>query len=205
MNFIKNLGASLKESFRKNVVSLKRNPKIIPMIILLIAFVYFSLNLGAISETTLQIQLRKPVLDAAGLQKMDAAGNLVWKSQNMGLTAFAIMLLSVLSVVCILNAFPRRKKVNIPMLAIGILMIGIVIYCDLHYTSCIMYWWENGDRRFDYVSKAYKALYNHMYITIAGLVAIVLMPVYTKLLGLINTKVNLEDNGNMDAIELSED
>ena len=44
-----------------------------------------------------------------------------------------------------------------------------------------------------------------MVITIVGLVSVALMPVYPKLLGLINTRVNIEDNGNMDAIELSED
>ncbi len=197
MGFIAKLGASIKEFFRKKVVSLKRNPKIIPLVILLVAFVYYSLNLTAISETTLQLQLRKSVELADGTIKK--------VSQNMGLTAFAIMLLSVLSVVCLLNAFPRRKKVNIPMLAIGVVMIGVVIYCDIHYTDCIWYWWNTQERRFAYVQKAYDAIYTHMYITIAGLVALVLMPVYTRLLKMINTSVIIEDNGNMDAIELSED
>lgn len=188
MNFFTKLGTSIKEFFRKKVVYLKRNPKIIPLLVLLVAFVYYSLNLAAISETTLQIQLR-----------------INGVSQNMGLTAFAIMLLSVLCLVCLMNAFPHRKKVNIPMLVIGIVMIGVVIFCDIHYTDCIWYWWTHGDRRFDYVEKAYNAVNTHMYITIAGLVALVLMPVYTRLLKKINTSVAIEDNGNMDAIELSED
>lgn len=188
MNFFAKIGASIKEFFRKKVVYLKRNPKIIPMTVLLVAFVYYSLNLAAISETTLQIQLR---IDG--------------KSQYMGLSAFAIMLLSVLSVVCLMNAFPRRKKVNIPMLVIGVAMIGIVLFCDIHYNDCVSYWWAHGDRRFDYVQKAYNAINVHMYITIAGLVTLALMPVYTRLLKKINTSVSVEDNGNMDAIELSED
>lgn len=184
MNFFAKIGASIKEFFRKKVVYLKRNPKIIPLLILLFAFVYYSLNLASISETTLQIQR---------------------KGGNMGLTAFAIMLLSILSVVCLMNAFPRRKKPNIPMLVIGVLMIGIVIFCDIHYTNCIWAWWIEGTRRFDYVTKAYNAIYTHLYITIAGVVALALMPVYTRLLKLINTSVEVEDNGKMDAIELSED
>lgn len=188
MNFFSKIGASIKEFFRKKVVYLKRNPKIIPLLILLFGFVYYSLNLTAISETTLQIQLR---IDGV--------------SQNMGLTAFAVMLLSILCVVCLMNAFPRRKKVNIPMLVVGVVMIGVVIFCDIHYTNCIWYWWNHTDRRFDYVEKAYNAFYTHMYITIAGVAALALMPVYTRLLKLVNTSVEVEDNGKMDAIELSED
>lgn len=184
MNFFKNLGASIGEFFRKKVVSLKRNPKLIPMVILLVGFVYYSLNIAAISETTLQLQL---------------------PGKNMGLTAFAIMLLSLLCVVCLMNAFPRRKKTNIPMLVIGLAMVALVIYCDIHYTNCVYYWWSTQERRFDYVTKAYNAINTHMVITIVGLVSVALMPVYPKLLGLINTRVNIEDNGNMDAIELSED
>lgn len=184
MSFFKKIGASIKEFFRKKVVSLKRNPKLVPMVILLVGFVYYSLNITAISETTLQLQL---------------------PGKNMGLTAFAIMLLSLLCIVCLMNAFPRRKKVNIPMLVVGILMVGIVIYCDIHYADCIYGWWTSQERRFGYVSKAYNAINTHMYITIAGLAAVALMPVYTKLLGKINTRIDLEDNGNMDAIELSED
>lgn len=184
MSILKKMGASIKEFFRRKVVSLKRNPKMIPLVILLIGFIYYSLNITAISETTLQLQL---------------------PGKNMGLTAFAIMLLSLLCVVCLMNAFPRRKNVNIPMLAIGVVMVAIVIYCDYHYADCIYGWWTSQERRFDYVTKAYNAVNTHMVITIVGVVTLALMPVYTKLLGKINTSVEIEDNGNMDAIELSED
>ena len=184
MDFFKKLGASIKEFFRKKVVSLKRNPKLVPLVILLFGFVYYSLNITAISETTLQLQL---------------------PGKHMGLTAFALMLLSLLCIVCLMNAFPRRKKVNIPMLAIGVVMVGVIIFCDIHYTNCVYYWWSTQERRFDYVTKAYNAINTHMVITIIGLAAVALMPLYTKLLGKINTRVDLEDNGNMDAIELSED
>lgn len=184
MNILKKIGAGVKEFFRKKVVSLKRNPKMVPMLILLLGFVYYSLNIASVSETTLQLQT---------------------KGENMGLTAFALMLLSLLCVVSLMNAFPHRKKANIPMLAITVIMLGVIIFCDYHYADCIWNWWASQDRRFDYVTKAYNAVNTHMYITIAGLVALALMPVYTKLLRKINTSVNIEDNGNMDAIELSED
>ena len=48
--------AGIKEFFRKLIVSLKRRPQIIPMIMLGISFVYYSLNLMNVSDTTAKIQ-----------------------------------------------------------------------------------------------------------------------------------------------------
>ena len=55
MNFFKKLGASIKEFFRKKVVSLKRNPKLVPLVILLFGFVYYSLNITAIFTISQEI------------------------------------------------------------------------------------------------------------------------------------------------------
>lgn len=55
-----------------------------------------------------------------------------------------------------------------------------------------------------YIIYAYNMLADHLtwlYITIA---LILLLPVYSKLLRKINTNVDVEDNGNMDAIELED-
>ena len=100
----------MKEFFRKRLVSLKRKPHMIPLAVLGIAFVYYSLNLTQVSNTTALIN-----------------------GQHMGLTEFATMLFSVLSLVCFMNAFPHRKKVNIPMLALMFLMVGGMIFCDIYY------------------------------------------------------------------------
>lgn len=211
MNFFKNIGASIKEFFRKKIVGLKRNPKIVPLVLLLIAFLFYSLNLNVISQTTSQCQVAVEKLDSNGEKipiPTEYAGEVQQYEKQpmlMGLTMFAIMLLSVLSMVCILNAFPRRQKVNLPMLIVGAIMIGVVIYCDIRYNNLIDIYWDQGREYFPFIPKAYKAIRTHMILEIVGAAALVLMPVYTKLLGLINTRVDLEDNGNMDAIELSED
>ena len=79
--------SAVKEFFRKQIVTLKRNPQNIPMAMLLISFVYYSLNLTNMSNTTAKIQ-----------------------GVGMGLCQFCIMLFSLLSIVCMLNAFPKRKE-----------------------------------------------------------------------------------------------
>ena len=101
--------SGLKEFWRKRLVSLKRKPHMIPLVVMAIAFLYYSLNLTHISDTTARIQ-----------------------GQGMGLAGFATMLFSMLSLVCFLNAFPHRKKVNIPML---VLMLLILIWRNVRITK----------------------------------------------------------------------
>ena len=79
----------LKESFRKLLVSLKRRPHMIPLLVFALAFLVYSLNLMNISDTTAKIQ-----------------------GKGMGLCGFATMLFSLLSLLCFLNAFPHRKRVT---------------------------------------------------------------------------------------------
>ena len=83
----------MKEFFRKQIVNLKRSPQNIPLVVLVVAFLVYSLNLTYISHTTSRIQ-----------------------GSGMGLYGFITMLLSMLSFVCFFNSFPRRKKPNMPML-----------------------------------------------------------------------------------------
>lgn len=106
--------AGVKEFVRKRLVGLKRKPQIIAMLVLGVGFVYYSLNLTHVSNTTAYIQ-----------------------GTGMGLSGFVVMLFSVLSLVCFLNAFPHRKKVNIPMLVLMFLMLGSIIFCDTYYISKI--------------------------------------------------------------------
>ena len=48
--------AGFKEFIRKRIVSLKRKPQMIALFVFAIAFVYYSLNLTKISNTTAKIQ-----------------------------------------------------------------------------------------------------------------------------------------------------
>ena len=174
----------MPEFLRKIVVSLKRRPQTIPLVVFVIAFLIYSLNLTYVSHTTSRIQ-----------------------GVGMGLYGFITMLFSMLSFVCFSNAFPHRKKVNIPMLVLMFVMIAVIIFCDVQYRGLV---WtaltraENPIAAEDYINNAYGMLEKHIITLCIGVVLVALLPVYTKLLRSIKTSVEVEDNGKLDEIELSE-
>jgi hypothetical protein len=184
----KTLLASVKEIIRKGIVALKRNPSLIPLLMLLASFLVYSLNLSNVSDTTALIQ-----------------------GKGMGLSQFCMMLVNMLAMLCMLNAFPRRKKVNIPMLVLVFVMFGILVYSDIHYLNCINAALTREvspiklTTETAYIAKAFNMLVTYqtmLYIT-AGLV--VTLPIYSKLIRKIKTSVAVEDNGEMGQIEISEE
>ena len=176
----------IREFVRKRLVSLKRKPQIIALIAFVVGFVYYSLNLTNISNTTAKIQ-----------------------GQGMGLAGFATMLFSILLLVCFLNAFPHRKKVNIPMLALLLILTGVVIYCDFFYEGLIneaVYREVNpisATGNNSYISRALTVLGVHRIIMFVGVALVALLPVYSKALRKINTSIEVADNGGMEAIDIS--
>ena len=178
--------AKMPEFLRKLFVSLKRQPSIIALLVLAIGFLQYSLNLTQISNTTAKIQ-----------------------GSGMGLCGFATMLFSMLSLVCALNAYPRRKKPVIPMLILAILMLGLIIFCDVYYSGLITAALTRADNpiKLDastvYIAKAFNVLQDHIIIEIVGAALLLLVPVYSKLLRKINTSVTVEDYGKLDAIDIS--
>lgn len=178
----------IKEYCRKRLVGLKRKPHMIPLVVLAIAFIYYSFNLSQVSNTTALIN-----------------------GPHMGLTEFGTMLLSVLSLVCFMNAFPHRKKVNIPMLVLMLLMVGALIYFDIYYGSRITVAITREENRIDptgkniFVTNAKNMLNVHMIILIVGLALTALLPVYKPLLKKINTNVEVEGSGDMAAIDISQE
>ncbi len=186
-NIFGSILAGVKEFFRKKIVSLKRNTKIIPLLVLVVAFLVYSLNLTAVSFTVSIAQ-----------------------GSNLGLCEFVIMLFSVLSMVCLLNAYPRRQKPNIAMLVLVFAMIAVIVYCDLHFVNTLYEKIATGnivinmeDKITSKVPVAYSMFQTHMIIEIIGGVCVALVPVFTKLLGLINTSVTIDDNGDMGEIEIA--
>ena len=177
----------MKEFFRKKIVSLKRNPSVIPLLVLLVSFILYSFNLTDVSDTTAKIQ-----------------------GAGMGLSQFCIMLFSLLSMLCMLNAFPRRKKPNIPMIVIMFVMFGIIIFCDIHYRSGIMAALTRPEspikleKATEYIAKAYNMLQTHMILMGVSAALVVLLPFYSKLFRKINTSVTVEDNGAMGNIEIND-
>ena len=178
--------SNMPEFLRRFFVALKRQPSMIALVVLIIAFFYYSLNLTHISDTTAKIQ-----------------------GPGMGLSGFATMLFSMLSLVCFLNAFPKRKKPVIPMVVLMFVMFGIIIYCDYHYSGLIMTALTREvnpiklDASTTYIAQAYNVLQNHMILEGVGVVLVLLMPVYSKLLRKINTSITVEDNGKLDVIDIS--
>jgi len=180
-------GAALKEFFRKMIVSLKRSPQTIPLLMLMVSFVYFSLNLTDMSNSTAKIQ-----------------------GVGMGLCQFCIMLFSLLSIVCMLNAFPQRKKPVLPMVILMFAMFAIIIYADIHYCNAIMAALTRAespiklDVNTQYIADAYNML--QTFVVLIGITAglVVTLPFYSKLIRKINTSVDVEDNGDMAQIEISE-
>lgn len=176
----------IKEFFRKSMVSLKRKPQMIPLLVLLIGFLYYSLNMTHVSDTTAKIQ-----------------------GTGMGLCGFVIMLFSVLSMVCFLNAFPHRKKTNIPMLVLMFAMLAVVIFCDFYYSARVF---EAVNREVNpipmtgsnsYISEVIKTLNVHKVILIIGMALTALLPVYTPLLRKVKTSVDIEVNDEMGEIDIS--
>lgn len=155
------------------------------MVVLVAAFLVYSLNLTYISHTTARIQ-----------------------GPGMGLYGFITMLLSMLSFVCFTNSYPRRKKPNYAMIALMFVMFVIIVFCDIKYKGLItnaLTRAENPIAEEDYITKAAKTLNAHIIILVIGAALVALRPVYAKMLRSIKTSIEIEDNSGMGTIDISGD
>ncbi len=174
------------EFIRKRMVSLKRKPQIIPLIMLAFAFVYYSFSLSAVANTTALIN-----------------------GPHMGLAEFCTMLFSALNLVCFLNAFPHRKKANIPMLVLTFLMLALLIFCDIYYNGRITAALTRAESpivptgKNAFVSVAQGVVRVHVVLLCIGAGLLALLPVYGKLLQKVNTNIDVADNSGMSAIDIS--
>lgn len=178
----------MKEMIRKFLVSLKKNPQVIPLLAHTVAFCIYSLNLTAVSNTTAKIY-----------------------GPHMGLCSFATMLLSILAYVCMFSAYPKRKKPNWIMIAMILVMYGIIIFADNFYADRIWAAVKRPENPIEiteatmYINDAFKLMSTHITSVIVSAVLVVTEPLYAKLLKKINTSVEIEDNGDLGAIELSDE
>ena len=175
-----------KEFYRKRLVALKRKPQIIAMLVLVAAYVYYSLNLSQIANTTALIN-----------------------GPHMGLAEFSTMLFSALALVSFLNAFPHRKKTNVPMLVITFLMIGILLFSDYYYGSRIIAALTREESPISptgknaFVAVAQGVVRVHMILVVIGAALLALLPVYTPMIRKINTSVEVAANEDMGTIDIS--
>jgi len=178
----------MKEMIRKFLVSLKKNPQVIPLLAHTVAFCIYSLNLTAVSNTTAKIY-----------------------GPHMGLCSFATMLLSILAYVCMFSAYPKRKKPNWIMIAMILVMYGITIFCDNFYSDRIWAAVKRPENPIEiteatmYINDAFNLMSTHIISVIVSAVLVVTEPLYAKLLKKINTSIEVEDNGDLGAIELSDE
>lgn len=186
MNKKMSFGARVRESVRKFIVTLKHKPHYIPLVMLVITFLYFALNLTRVSDTTAKIQ-----------------------GPHMGLCGFAIMLFSMLSLVCFGNSFPHRKPLNKPMFVLMFVMFGIILFADTTYMNTIMAAVSRPENPIAitestaYIALAYNMLSTHRILLIVSIVLILLLPVYSKLIRRINTSIEVEAGEDMAAIDIS--
>ncbi len=180
-------GARVKESVRKGIVSLKHRPHNIPLAMLLVTFLYFALHLTAVSDTTAKIN-----------------------GPGMGLCGFSVMLFSLLSMVCFSNAFPRRKPVNKPMLALMFVMFGVILFADYTYRNTVYAALTRAEspivitKETAYIAQACNNLGTHMVLLVIAIALIVLLPVYSKLIRRINTSIEVEEGAeDIAAIDIS--
>ena len=176
----------MKEKFCKFLVALKRKPHMIPLVVLVVAFLVYSLRLTLISNTTAKIQ-----------------------GPGMGLCGFVIMLFSMLGLVSFGRTFPHRKPVNKFMLALTFCLFIAVMIADRKYISLV----DNALTRSEnvisvtdatsYITESVAMLKLHFWMVIAGLGLTALLPVYAPAIKRIKTSISVEENGEMENIDIS--
>lgn len=177
-----------KEFVRKFFVSLKRSPSSIPLVATVVAFLFYSLNLASISNTTVKIN-----------------------TNNMGQCEFVGMLLSILSMVVFLRCFPKRQKPKYIMVGIYFVMLAAMIFVDVVYLSRINRAISDPESPFDptgadkFITTAQSVVTVHIIILIVCAALTALLPIYSKLIRKINTSIEVEGNEDMAAIDLTGD
>ena len=173
----------LKEFVRKRIVALKHKPQTIPMIMLVITFLYYSLNLTQISNATAIVN-----------------------KTPMGLCGFIAMLFSMLALVCFMNSFPSRKPVNKPMLILMFVMMLGILGADTIYYNIVMGALGGGSLTPDKINvmiNAVTVLWNHRILIVVSLALVALMPLYSKIIRKINTSIEVEAGEEMAAIDVA--
>jgi len=174
----------MPEFIRKFFVALKRKPQNIPLCAVGICFIWYSANLSDITNTVYL-----------------SPGN------NIGLTGFAVMLLSTLAIVCCMNAFPYRKPVHKPMLILLFIMLAIILFCDIRFIDHVA-----GKLDANYYADADKMnvairtkgiVITHAVMVGVSTLLVATLPIYRKWIRKIKTSVEVAENAEMGAIDIS--
>ena len=176
------------EFVRKMLVSLKKNPQLIPLLALTLSFLVYSLNLTSISNTTAKIY-----------------------GAHMGLCSFVAMLFSILSYVCMFSAYPKRQKPNKLMIALMLVMYAVIIFVDSYYFMRIQAAITRTaspikiTKATAYISTSKVVLIVHIVTIVITMACVVLEPVFAKMLKKINTSVEIEASAEIAEIDISDE
>ncbi len=199
-------GAKIKEGFRKFCVNLKRKPQRIPFYYLLVVTVFNLLTLYTYSQAI--------VIGSVGVD---------W----VGLLEFVNTLFSVLVVVAFLNTFPKLKKkgsktvftmkergidlhINIFMLIVTVLMAVAMIVCEaIYYNIEVAHYASFTEEELATIGVSVKQSIvlsmTHIILLAVFLLLLFTLPLYRKLIMMINTSVKLESaTENMQEIDLQD-
>ena len=176
------------EFVRKMLVSLKKNPQLVPLFALTASFLVYSLNLTSISNTTAKIY-----------------------GPHMGLCAFVAMLFSILSYVCMFSAYPKREKPNKLMIGLMLAMYAVIIFADGYYFMRIQAALTRATspikitKATSYISTSKVVLIVHIVTIVITMACVVLEPVFAKMLKKINTSVEIEAAREIAEIDISDE
>lgn len=182
----KNVGAAIKEWFRKRTVALKRAPHMIPLLFMVIVSIIFLIWLFTFSKA------------------VDACA-----SNFTGIAVFVNTLFSILILALYLSAFPKRKKPNIVFIVLLFVFMVIIILSDVLYYVMQTNFLATQDSDFlankPFVETSLTLAIAH--IVLVGIDAILLatLPLYKKLILKINTKKVIESNELTEEIDTSEE
>lgn len=163
----------MKEWFRKKIVSLKRNPNYIPLIMIIVSCLAYNLKLTSYSDAIAVIN-----------------------SKGMGVCLFITSLSSFLSIITFLTAFPRREKPKIASIVLVVFFLVASIVCEAILRYMIMYgvtYRENPVPVNAAILSAYNMTMVHIILLSISILLIVTMPLYHKLLLKINTSLKTDE------------
>lgn len=188
-------GERVKERWRKFLVSLKRNPQRIPLLVFLITsicWLFWLFTFSKVAYTHANIQLS-------------------------GLAIFVNTLLSILILALFLNAFPKRKKPNIIMIVLLFVFIAVMVAMDiLFFVNVFSFIYIDAGTGSGGMSAADLAkepfmfqslVYIIVHLSLLGLSALMLAlyPVFKILLPKLNTKKVIAESNLKEAIDVQDE
>ena len=187
---LKKIGAGLKEWGRKQIVTLKRSPQRIPLLLTCLTSVLWLLWLFTFSRAAYAL---------SGITVL-------------GLIVFAATLLSILVIPLFLNAFLKRKKPNIVFIILVFVFFAALIALDVtYYSLCNDFLYVQKAQQQSwiddrpYIGESFTLAIVHIVFIAISALSLALMPVYAPLIKKINTMKAIEENTISGTIDIEDE